>query len=633
MSVQEIQDEESEDRTRRPPRAVVGSHREEEEVFGKAYDPKIVRRIWSFVKPYQTQIVISVLAVLAFTVSQLLIPLIIRYAIDNGMSPGADRMVLVWAVLAFAVVIVVNFGANWLQETVVGKVAENVLFDMRRAMFAQLQRVSLSFMDKTEVGRLMSRLQGDVNSMQEFLETSVMSVGDIALLFGIVFVLLALDFRLGLLTLSTMPVLFIVRLFWLPKAKVAFMAAHETNSVANGALAEGINGVRTVQSLDRQKVNFDLYDEKAYANLKTHLTAAKFAQVMVPIVDSLTGIAMATVVVVGGSMVLNGGLDVGVMVAFLFYIQRFFDPIRSLTMQYSVMQRAMASGQRITEVLDVPVDVVDKADAKVLSPEMDGSVEFKNVTFGYRKNLPVLKNVSFRVNPGETVALVGPTGSGKTSSMALVHRFYDVWDGQVLVGGVDVRDLAQDSLGKQIAMVLQEPFLFTGSVLDNIRYHKTEATSEQVIDAAKAVGAHDFIMKLPDGYESVLEQRGGNLSLGQRQLISFARALVADAKILVLDEATANIDSYTEMLIQKALVKLLEGRTGLVIAHRLATIRGADRIIVLQNGEKIESGNHDELMAHKGLYSKLYNMNYASFDDIPDEMVAAATSVPKGAAT
>lgn len=633
MSVQEIRDDESEDRTRRPPRAVVGSHREEEEIFGKAYDPKIVRRIWSFVKPYQSQIFISVAAVLVFTVSQLLIPLIIRYAIDNGMAPNSDRMVLVWASVAFAIVILINFGANWLQETVVGRVAENVLFDMRRAMFAQLQRVSLSFMDKTEVGRLMSRLQGDVNSMQEFLETSVMSVGDIALLVGIVFVLLFLDFRLGLLTLSTMPVLFIVRLFWLPKAKVAFMAAHETNSVANGALAEGINGVRTVQSLDRQRVNFDLYDEKANANLKSHLTAAKYAQVMVPIVDSLTGIAMSTVVVVGGSMVLNGGLDVGVMVAFLFYIQRFFDPIRSLTMQYSVMQRAMASGQRITEVLDVPVDVTDKADAKVLSPSMDGSVEFKNVTFGYRKGLPVLKNMSFKVNPGETVALVGPTGSGKTSSMALVHRFYDVWDGQVLVGGMDVRDLTQDSLGEQIAMVLQEPFLFTGSVLENIRYHKTEATREQVIEAAKAVGAHDFILKLPGGYESVLEQRGGNLSLGQRQLLSFARALVADAKILVLDEATANIDSYTEMLIQKALVKLLEGRTGLVIAHRLATIRGADRIIVLQNGEKIESGNHDELMAEKGLYSKLYNMNYASFDDIPDEMVAAATNVPNGAAT
>ena len=631
MSAQEIRDDETEDRNRRPSRAVVGSHREEEEAFGKAYDPRIVRRIWSFVRPYRGKIFISVAAVLVFTLSQLAIPLIIRYAIDNGMARGADQTTLLWAMAAFMGAILVNYGASWVQETVVGKAAEHVLFDMRRAMFEHLQRVSLSFMDKTEVGRLMSRLQGDVNSMQEFLENSVLSVGDIALLFGIVFVLLFLDFRLGLLTMSTMPVLFIVRLFWLPRAKLAFMAAHETNSVTNGALAEGINGVRTVQSLDRQKVNFDLYDEKAFANLRSHLTAARYAQVMVPIVDTLTGIAMAVVVVVGGSMVLGQSLDVGVMVAFLFYIQRFFDPIRSLTMQYSVMQRAMASGQRISEVLDVPVDVSDKPGATVLSPDMDGSVEFRNVTFGYAPGQPVLRQVSFRVNPGETVALVGPTGSGKTSSMALVHRFYDVWDGQVLVGGHDVRDLTQDSLGEQVAMVLQEPFLFTGTVFENIRYHKTSATREQVTAAAQAVGAHDFIMKLPGGYDSRLEQRGGNLSLGQRQLISFARALVADARILVLDEATANIDSYTEMLIQKALVTLLEGRTGLVIAHRLATIRGADRIIVLQNGEVVESGNHDELMARKGLYARLYNMNYASFDDIPEEEIPAGPAV--GSAT
>ena len=631
MSAQEIRDDETEDRNRRPSRAVVGSHREEEEAFGKAYDPRIVRRIWSFVRPYRGKIFISVAAVLVFTLSQLAIPLIIRYAIDNGMARGADQTTLLWAMAAFMGAILVNYGASWVQETVVGKAAEHVLFDMRRAMFEHLQRVSLSFMDKTEVGRLMSRLQGDVNSMQEFLENSVLSVGDIALLFGIVFVLLALDFRLGLLTMSTMPVVFVVRLFWLPRAKLAFMAAHETNSVTNGALAEGINGVRTVQSLDRQKVNFDLYDEKAFANLRSHLTAARYAQVMVPIVDTLTGIAMAVVVVVGGSMVLGQSLDVGVMVAFLFYIQRFFDPIRSLTMQYSVMQRAMASGQRISEVLDVPVDVSDKPGATVLSPDMDGSVEFRNVTFGYAPGQPVLRQVSFRVNRGETVALVGPTGSGKTSSMALVHRFYDVWDGQVLVGGHDVRDLTQDSLGEQVAMVLQEPFLFTGTVFENIRYHKTSATREQVTAAAQAVGAHDFIMKLPGGYDSRLEQRGGNLSLGQRQLISFARALVADARILVLDEATANIDSYTEMLIQKALVTLLEGRTGLVIAHRLATIRGADRIIVLQNGEVVESGNHDELMARKGLYARLYNMNYASFDDIPEEEIPAGPAV--GSAT
>jgi len=606
----------------RPPRAVVGSHRVEEDMFGRAFDKNIIKRIWAFVKPYQVKVYIAVAAVLIFTGTQLVIPLIIRYAIDHGIAAGStDQTPLLVACGAFLLAILINYAASYTQETVVGKMAEDVLFDIRRAMFGHLQKVSLSFMDKTEVGRLMSRLQGDVNSMQEFLETCVLSVGDIALLFGIVFVMLWLDFRLGLLTLSVLPILFIVRLFWLPRARNAFMAAHETNSVANGALAEAIHGVRAIQSMDRQQINFVLYDDKAHANLKTHLTAAKYAQVMVPIVDSLTGIAMAVVIVVGGSMVMDGSLDVGVMVAFLFYIQRFFDPIRSLTLQYSVMQRAMASGKRLTDVLDVKIDVQDKPDAKVLSPEMDGSVEFRNVTFGYNPKHPVLKDVSFKVNPGETVALVGPTGSGKSSAMALVHRFYDVQKGQVLVGGHDVRDLTQESLGRQIAMVLQEPFLFTGTVFENIRYHKTEATRQQVIEAAKAVGAHDFIMNLAGGYDAMLGERGGNLSLGQRQLISFARALVADAKILVLDEATANIDSYTEMLIQKALVKLLEGRTGLVIAHRLATIRGADRIIVLQNGQLMETGNHDQLMAKGGLYSKLYNLNYASFDDIPEDVL------------
>ncbi|MBY3182828.1 ABC transporter ATP-binding protein [Rhizobium laguerreae] len=611
---------------RRPPRAVVGSHRVEEEMFGKAFDGNIVKRIWVFVHPFRRQVLWSVVAVLTFTMMQLTIPLIIRYAIDHGMSPGGDHSALVWSIVAFTIAISINYAASYAQETLVGGVAEDVLFDIRKAMFSHLQRVSLSFMDKTEVGRLMSRLQGDVNSMQEFLETSVLSVGDIVLLFGIVFVMLYLDFKLGLLTLSVLPVLFIVRLFWLPLARKSFMAAHETNSVANGALAEAIHGVRAVQSMDRQGVNFTLYDDKAHANLKTHLTAARYAQVMVPIVDSLTGVAMALVIVVGGARVLNQALDVGVLVAFLFYIQRFFDPIRSLTLQYSVMQRAMASGQRLTEVLDVPVDIKDAPDAKALSRDMDGSVEFKDVVFGYNPKHPVLKHVSFKVNPGETVALVGPTGSGKSSCMSLIHRFYDVQQGQVLVGGDDVRDLTQDSLGAEIAMVLQEPFLFTGTVFENIRYRKLEATREQVIEAAKAVGAHHFVMRLPDGYDSVLGERGGNLSLGQRQLLSFARALVADAKILVLDEATANIDSYTEMLIQKALVKLLENRTGLVIAHRLATIREADRIIVLQNGEIIESGDHRQLMKNGKLYSKLYNLNYSSFDDIPEDVLEETTA-------
>ena len=595
-------------------RAVVGSHRIEEEMFGRVFDPQIIRRIGAFVRPYRRQFLISVLAVLVFTLTQLAIPMIIRRAIDQGVMVG-DSGVLTWALVAFAAVIAVNFVASHVQETVVGKAAENVLFDIRRAMFAHLQAVSLSFMDRTEVGRLMSRLQGDVGSMQEFLETSVLSVGDIVLLFGIVTLMLWLDPGLGLITLSVLPILFVVRIFWLPLAREAFIKAHETNSAVNGALAEGIHAVRAVQAMGREGVNNRLFAGKVMANLATHLHAARLAQVLVPVVDTLTGLAMALVVVLGGSMVLDRQLDVGVIVAFLFYIQRFFDPIRSLTIQYSVMQRAMASGQRLIEVLDVAVAVQDAPGAVDLG-DSDGSVEFRGVSFGYDPGQPVLHDLSFRVEPGQTVALVGPTGSGKSSAMALIHRFYDVTAGQVLVGGRDVRQVSQASLGRQIAMVLQEPFLFTGTVLDNIRYNTLGASRDQGIRAATALGADPFICALPQGYDTMLGERGGSLSTGQRQLISFARALVADAQILVLDEATASIDSATEQVIQRALAILLQGRTGLVIAHRLATVRHADRIMVLQAGRLVQSGTHDELVATGGLYARLYRANHASFDDV-----------------
>ena len=597
-------------------RAVVGSHRIEEEMFGRVYDPQIIRRIGAFVRPYRRQFIISVVAVLVFTATQLAIPMIIRHAIDNGVMLGPQGMgVLQSSLIIFAIVITLNYAASHVQESVVGRAAENVLFDIRRAMFAHLQRVSLSFMDKTEVGRLMSRLQGDVGSMQEFLETSVISVGDIVLLFGIITIMLYLDPGLGLITLSVLPILFIARLFWLPVARDAFIKAHETNSAVNGALAEGIHDVRTVQAMGREPLNAQLYDGKVAANLINQLRGARLAQILVPLVDTLTGLAMALVVVLGGNMVLGKNLDVGVMVAFLFYIQRFFDPIRSLTIQYSVMQRAMASGQRLIEVLDVAVSVQDRPGAIDL-PRSDGSVQFDHVSFGYDPKQLVLKDLSFTVLPGQTVALVGPTGSGKSSAMSLIHRFYDVTDGRVLVGGQDVRDVTQASLGRQIAMVLQEPFLFTGTVLANIRYNKTDATRAQIIAAATVLGADPFIRALPCGYDTMLGERGGSLSTGQRQLISFARALIADAPILVLDEATASIDSATEQVIQRALAVLLKGRTGLVIAHRLATVRHADKIMVLQAGQLVESGTHAELVTMNGLYAGLYRANYASFDDV-----------------
>ena len=604
---------------RRPPLAVVGSQvSQEEEMFGAAFDGVVLRRFWSFVRPYRRMLFLAIGGVLFFTITQVVIPLLIRTAIDEAVfvgPPGAELLNVLG--IGFIVVVVVNYAANILQEMLVGRIAGHILFDLRRAMYAHLQRVSLDFMDKTEVGRLMSRLQGDVNALQEFLETSIFAFGDLVLLLGIVSVLLWLDVRLGLLTMVVVPALLVVRLIWLPHARRVFLRARETSSIVNGALAENVHGIRTIQGMSREKINYHLFGDKARDNLRAHLRASQLTNMLIPVVDLLTGVAMAIIVVVGGAMVLDSVLDLGVMIAFLFYVQRFFDPIRTLTIQYSIMQRAMASGQRIFEVLDVPVSIRNAPDAVDLS-DNDGSVEFQNVTFGYEPARPILHDVSFRVEPGETVALVGPTGSGKTSITALAHRFYDVWQGRVLVGGRDVRSVTLESLGREVAMVLQEPFLFSGTIFDNLRYNKLDASRAQVEEAARAVGAHEFIVKLPRGYDTYLDQRGSNLSLGQRQLLSFARALIADTRILVLDEATANVDSYTERQIQRALQRLLVGRTAIVIAHRLATVRHADRILVLQQGEIIERGTHDSLVEARGLYARLYRLNFGSFDDLPD---------------
>lgn len=604
---------------RPPPLATVGSQiNQEEQMFGAAFDGHVLKRFFKFLKPYERKLWFSLIAVLVFTFSQMAIPLIIRYVIDDSLlSESGAINFLFGASILFGIVIIVNYVANLVQELIVARVAEKVLFDLRRAMFLHLQKVALSFMDRTEVGRLMSRLQGDVAALQEFLESSVAAIGDIVLLIGIMIILLVLNPLLGAVTMTIIPSLFIIRAFWLPHARKAFLKARETSSSANGALAESINGVRLIQEMGREHTNWDLYEEKVYSNLRSHIRATRFSQIMIPTVDTLSGIALSVVIVLGGALVINSKIELGILIAYFFYVQRFFAPIRSVTMQYSIMQRAMASGQRIFEVLDVPVQIKDKVDAQNPAT-INGIVKFNNVTFGYVKNQPILHDISFQAGEGETIALVGPTGSGKTSITALAHRFYDVWSGKVTIGGYDVKSMTQASLGRHIGMVLQEPFLFTGSIAENIKYANSKATLADIEKAAILVGAHNFIVNLPKGYDTTLEQRGSNLSLGQRQLISFARAIVADTKILILDEATANIDSYTEMQIQEGLKGLLSNRTGIVIAHRLATVRNADKIIVLSSGRIIEQGTHNTLIKDNGLYAKLYGMHYASFDDMPN---------------
>ncbi|NIJ37362.1 ATP-binding cassette subfamily B protein [Sphingopyxis panaciterrae] len=579
-----------------------------DDAFTSTGEPGL-KRLGAFIRPYRWQLAGAILAMLAFVATQVSFPFFIRKAVDS-VAGRHDSLTLDQILIGFLALIGINAVTSYLNEVTAARLAQRVIFDMRRAMFEHLQRLPLAFLDRTHVGRIMSRLQGDVNALQDFFETSITAVGDMALLCGIVVVLFAMEWRLALLTLAVIPALAFVRARWVPGARATFARARDASSIVNGALAENIAGVRVVQGARREAINLQDYKAKVDANFEAQIASSWSAQTMVPIVDILTGLAMLVIVLGGGALALDRRIDVGVMVAFIFYVQRFFDPIRTLSQQYTMLQRATAAGRRIFEVLDVPVTLQDRAQAIDLG-RADPVIEFRRVTFGYRPGLPVIRALDLRIEAKEVVALVGPTGSGKTSIAALAHRFYDVWEGEVRIGGHDVCDVTLESLGRNIAIVLQEPFLFTGSVLDNIRYASEQASREDVIAAARAVRAHDFIVALPQGYDTPLDQRGQNLSLGQRQLLSFARALVADPQILILDEATASIDSFVEADIQEALRVLQRGRTSLIIAHRLATVRDADRVIVLDRGTIVEQGSPAALLAKDGIFADLYRRSFS----------------------
>ncbi|MDA1279736.1 MAG: ABC transporter ATP-binding protein [Chloroflexi bacterium] len=601
-------------------------HESDEEMFAQL-DSTVFKRFYYYASPYKKAMLIATLAVIGFTFANLAIPLIVKIGIDSAIREGNSSLL---AIIAITLIAVAGFYwiTNFLQNVLITRVALRVLYDIRADMFLQLQRLALSFSDKTPIGALMARMFGDVGALQEMLESSIEIVGDILTLLGIIVILLVLDFQLAIVTLAIVPALFLIRIIWQPIARRAFLRMRRNSSIVGVYLDQNVSGIRVVQALNRQSENHGIMGGKIHTFFWSTVRASRLGGILMPTVELMTGAALALVLIVGGGRVLSGAIEVGTMVAFLLYVQRFFEPIRTLTMHYAVLQRAVASGHRIFELLDIPLGIEDKPDAQPIG-EVAGTVEFKNVTFGYDPERPILRNISFKAEPGQTIALVGPTGSGKTSITALAHRFYDVQEGSITIDGHDIRDVTQESIGGVMGMVLQEPFLFSKTVLENVRYNTVGATREDVVSACKVIGAHDFVMQLENGYDTTLEQRGSNLSIGQRQLLSFARALVADPKILVLDEATANIDSYTERIIQVALKKLLAGRTALVIAHRLSTIRTADKIIVVKDGEIIESGTHTELIGQDGLYAQLWQTNYTSFDDISgnaDKLIGAPAS-------
>ena len=594
-----------------------------DDAAGTAFSYRVVARLAPYVRPSAHLVAIATVAMIVFAASLVAVPWLIKVAVDDYIVPG-DLGGLGFIVALFVGNALMSVAAHFTQEIAMTRAGQGVLYRLREDMFAHLQKLSLKFYDRTEVGRLMSRVLGDVYQLQEFLSVAVITIGDLLSLILIVVAVVTLSLKLGLISMVFVPVLVLIVMVWQPFAKRGFVEVRRTISIVNGALNENISGVRVVQSMNRQERNLEQFDEKNRANLTTSLSATRLATGLLMPVDTLTHLGIGLVIYFGARMVTDDAMEVGTMVAFVLYIQRFFEPIRSLTMQYTQLQRAMASGARIFELLDSEPDVVDAPGARDL-PRLEGEIEVRGVSYGYVEGEDVLKNVNIHVKPGTTVAIVGPTGAGKTTLVSLISRFYDVEQGRgaILVDGRDIRDVKRQSLARQMSMVLQEPFLFSATVRENIKYNHPDVTDEQMIEATKAVGAHDFITQLEDGYDTDLHERGVNLSVGQRQLVSFARAIVADPRVLILDEATANIDSYTEMLVQRALKRLLEGRTAIVIAHRLSTIRGADQIVVLHLGEVVEVGTHDELMQNANLYAHLYQMNFASLKsalaDSPDD--------------
>ncbi|MBC78436.1 MAG: multidrug ABC transporter [Chloroflexi bacterium] len=593
----------------------------DEDIRSRSFDYNIIKRFMPYVAKYKRDVFIGFFFILLLTGSSLMIPLVIKDLIDQsgclvGSSCNDIDMVknsILTGLLKFLGLAALVCISIFMSDSIIEKVGENILLDLRKKMFMHLQDVSISFMDKTDVGKLMSRLQGDVAAMQEALQMSVFAIGDLVLIFGIISVLLVMNLQLGLVTILVLPLMILIRMIWLPKARIAFLDARTKSSAATSYLAENINGIRTVQSFNRQEFNSKIFENKANDLYKAQLRAAKLSSLMLPTVETLTGISFAIIIIVGASLVINDHITAGVMVAYMLLVQRFFDPIRTISMQYNAMQRAMASGYRIFEVLDIPVTIKDPK--KPLDCPLDGSIKFENVSFAYVDKNYILEDFDLMIENGERIGIVGPTGAGKSTISNLIHRFYDTNKGKVLLGGVEIRKFSQEYIGKKVGMVLQDPFLFSGTILDNIKYGNSEISIKEVEKATEILGLNDFINSLDNGYSTVIGQRGSDLSMGQRQLLSILRALVANTQYLILDEATSSIDSYTEKKIQKALDVLLKDRTSITIAHRLATVRKCDRIIVLNAGKIEEIGSHDQLLSQKGLYSRLYSLNYSSFDD------------------
>lgn len=582
-----------------------------EEIILKGYDPNLTRRLVKFVQPYRGALFLALVMMLLSAGASVAGPYLVKVALDSGLGAGS-LPTLRNAVILYLVLSLVQWASTYARVNLMVRVGQSIIFDLRERLFEHLQLLSLDFFSRYSVGRVITRVINDVGVLREFLTWAVLAVArDLFVIIGIVAAMLVMDWRLSLLTFTTLPIMVITTIAFRKQARENYRRVRSAISWVNSVLAENINGVRVVQAFSRQKINYGYFKDTVNRNnLDTNLGAARIAAAYPSIIDFLGSVATALIIWLGGAAVLGAQVTPGVLVAFVLYISRFFEPIRDLSRRYDSFQSTMASSERIFGLMDTPVEVKDSPDAIEL-PTIRGEVRFEHVYFNYSDDpTPVLIDIDLHIMPGETVALVGETGAGKSTLVKLISRFHDPVDGRVMIDGYDLREVTQQSLREQMGIVLQDPFLFNGSVAENIRFGRLEASDEEVEAAAKAVGAHDFITNLRQGYATVVEEGGVLLSVGQRQLISFARALLADPRILILDEATSSVDTQTERIIQQALATLLEDRTSFVIAHRLSTVVSADHIVVVQDGRIVEQGTHNELLAHAGVYYNLYRTGF-----------------------
>jgi ATP-binding cassette subfamily B multidrug efflux pump len=567
------------------------------------------RRLLGELRPYGRSLLLAFALVVVGALSQAGGPWLIGRAIDRNIL-GNDPTGLYGMMALLLGVYVAGTLATRGQIRQVGSVGQRVLASMRERIFERLQRLPLRYFDRHPVGDLMSRVTNDVDTLNQLLSQGITQLlGSLFSLIGIVVAMLILEWRLALVCFAIIPVMLLTNVFFARRARRAFRTTRETVGDVTAGLQEEIIGVREAQAFNRTAANIERFRERNAANRAANVQAVAITSAFAPAIDVLSTLATAVVMGYGGYLVLTGTLTVGLLTAFLIYVQQFFRPIQLASQVYTQGQAALAGAERIYNILDEKPEPPDPPGARKLG-ELAGHIQFEDVTFAYDPGRPVLHDVSFDVEPGLTVALVGPTGAGKTTIANLIPRFYDATAGNVRVDGFDVREVERRSLRRQIASVLQEPFLFSGTVAENIRYGRLDATQEEIEAAARAVSAHDFIRALPQGYDTQLGTGGGTLSGGQRQLVSFARAVLADPRILILDEATSNIDTRTEALIQEALRTLLRGRTSVVIAHRLSTIRNADLILVVDSGRVVERGTHASLLASGGLYADLYRRQF-----------------------